>query len=157
MIMKANVSLPLSLVTAAFCVPTLVLAGYPSPANYARFTLSPGEIAGMSDTANITCQTEASKTPNDLAPQVACFKALTIRLEARVKRAVVGNMQRSNSPRQRAFIASQQAWEASREATCTTNANAELNPASNSFGLAVSQCIAQETYRRALWIERYPR
>jgi uncharacterized protein YecT (DUF1311 family) len=63
-------------------------------------------------------------------------------------------MVRSNSPRQRAFMASQRAWEAAREATCTAKASAELNPSSNSYPLAIGQCVAQETYRRALWIEK---
>jgi uncharacterized protein YecT (DUF1311 family) len=152
--MSRNLALQLSLVVAGILVPTLVLAGHPDPSTYARFTLSPANIAGMSDTANTTCQNQAARTPNDLAPQVACFKALTSRLETRVEDAVRRNMVRSNSAKQRAFIASQQAWKTGREATCTTKAAAELNPSSNSYPLAISQCVAQETYRRALWIER---
>jgi hypothetical protein len=152
--MTVNLALRLSLVAAAVLAPTLVLAGHPNPSTYPQFILSPADIAAMSDTANTACQTQAARTPNDLAPQVACFKTLTTRLEARVKEAARRNMQRSNSPRQRAFMASQQTWESGREATCTTKASAELNPSSNSYPLAISQCVAQETYRRALWIER---
>jgi uncharacterized protein YecT (DUF1311 family) len=154
MIMKANLALHLSLVAAGILVPTLVVAGHPNPSTYAQFTLSATDIAALSDTADTACQSQAARTPNDLAPQVACFNALTTRLEARVKSAVRRNMVRSNSAKQRAFLASQQAWEASRDATCTAKAREELNPSSNSFGLAVSACISKETYGRALWIER---
>jgi hypothetical protein len=152
--MKANLALHLSLVAASVLAPTLVLAGHPNPSTYPQFALSPANVAGLSDAADTACQTQAARTPDDLAPQVACFKALTTRLEARVKSAVRRNMLRSNTERQRAFLTSQQTWEIGREATCTAKANAELNPSSNSYPLAISQCVAQETYRRALWIER---
>jgi uncharacterized protein YecT (DUF1311 family) len=152
--MKRKLARRLSLVAAGILVPTLVLAGHPNPSTYPQFTLSPADIAAMSDAADKSCQSQAARTPNDLGPQVACFKSLTTRLEARVKDGVRRNMVRSNSPRQRAFMASQRAWEAGRDATCTAKASAELNPSSNSYPLAIGQCVAQETYRRALWIEK---
>jgi uncharacterized protein YecT (DUF1311 family) len=154
---KSNMVVRFGLVAAGVLIPTLVLAAHPNPSTYGRFTLSPADIAAMSDTADTVCQSQAARTPNDLAPQVACFKALTTRLEARVKAHIGANMQRSNSPRQRSFLASQRIWELGREATCAAKASEELNPTSNSYPLAISQCVAQETYRRALWIERTAR
>jgi uncharacterized protein YecT (DUF1311 family) len=155
--MKADLTLPLLLITTNILIPTLVFAGHPNPVTYTQFILAPSDKAVMAEANDKACQSQAAKTPNDLRPQVACHLAQTARFEARLQRALRVNSVRANTPRQSAFLRDQRAWAAGRSAACTAKWSAELNPNSNSFDLAVSQCVAEETYRRTLWIERNSR
>jgi hypothetical protein len=127
------------------------------PPSYDSFTLTPEDKLGMLKAPDKACIARAMGTPNDVRRQTACYDALIIRLSSRVDRAMYATTPRSNSPRERQFKADQRTWATTYKDACDTKWREELNPSSNSFGLAVSQCIAQETYRRALWIERFPR
>jgi uncharacterized protein YecT (DUF1311 family) len=152
--MKQTLALSFCVIAAAILAPSLAFAGLPDASTYDSFVLSPADSAANTDVAHDQCQEQAARTHNDLSLQVACNRAFTTRLKQRLRRAIVANTTRSNTPKQRAFFASQRAWEAGRDEACAAKWRAELNPSSNSFDLAVSQCIMDETFRRALWIQR---
>jgi uncharacterized protein YecT (DUF1311 family) len=153
-VMKSSFGLWTSLLAIAILSPSLARAGHPDPSTYTNFVLSPADIAANSDVVRDQCQERAARTPNDLGLQVACNRAFTTRLKQRLRRAIGANITQSNTQKQRAFFVSQRAWEVSHVAACDAKWRAELNPSSTSFDLAVSQCIMDETFRRALWIQR---
>jgi uncharacterized protein YecT (DUF1311 family) len=152
--MTSTLALRICVIAATILAPSLAFAGPPDPSTYTNFMLSPADSAANTDVAHDQCQEQAARTPNDLSLQVACNRAFTTRLKQRLRRAIVANTTRANTPKQRAFFASQRAWEAGRDEACAVKWRAELNPSSNSFDLAVSQFIMDETFRRALWIQR---
>jgi hypothetical protein len=154
--MAKNWTARLCQIAATILAPTIAVAGHPDPSTYTSFVLSPAESAANSDVMRDQCQEGAARTPNDLGLLVACNRAFTTRLKQRLRRAIGANITQSNTQDQRAFFASQRTWDASYEKACAAKWRAELNPSSKSFDLAVSQCIMDETFRRALWIQRNP-
>lgn len=153
--MKALCILGYSTLTVAMLAPMIVLAGSPGTrvGNYAQFNVSAADVAAMTTDADTACQTNAAATPNDLAPQVACNTAMTARLDARIREATKWKLRTAPSRAQRQVITNQNNWATNRQAVCEAKWAGELNPSSTSFGLAVSKCVAQETYRRTLWVE----
>jgi hypothetical protein len=155
--MRQTLAVSFCVIATAILAPTLVFAGLPDPSTYTSFVLGPADSAANTDVGRDQCQEQAAQTPNDLRRQVACNRAFTTRLKQRLRRAIIGNTTRSNTPKQRAFFTSQRAWEVGLDEACAVKWRAELNPSSNSFDLAVSQCMMDETVRRVLWIERHGR
>ncbi len=154
--MRAQVIIGFSVFSVSALAPMALFAGSPRPHvdNYAQFTLSRADMAAMPIDADKVCQATALATPNDLVPQVACNAAITTRLDARIKEATKWRLRSAPSQADRLVMRNQETWAANRQTVCEAKWAAELNPSSNSFGLAVSRCVAEETYRRALWLER---
>lgn len=149
--------IPNTVTVAAFmaivAIPSAVLAGFPQSSTYAAFVPNAAQLSGMPDELATTCLKSAMLDPNNVALQTACHEAYTARLDTRIRVDIRNQMPRARTPAVRRFTSSQSAWSSARLNVCKTKWAAELNPSSNSFGLAVSKCVADETYRRAVWIE----
>jgi uncharacterized protein YecT (DUF1311 family) len=149
-----NMNLVLAVViVSAIAAPSAVLAAFPEPSTYAAFVPSAVQTSVMTDELAATCLRGAERDPNNLTLQVVCHDAHTARLDNRIRVSIRNQMPRARSAAVRRFTANQSAWVSARTNVCKTKWSAELNPSSNSFGLAVSKCVADETYRRAVWIE----
>ena len=137
-------------------LPVTVLAGSIGPrvTSYTQFQLNMADVEAMKTEADKACLTAAMRTPDDLNLQVACNKTMAGRLNTRVERAISAATPRMRRARLRQFNAEQANWATTHTGVCETYWARELNTTSNSYGLAVTQCDALETYRRALWIER---
>ena len=154
--MTAISTLIFSFLVALAGVPATSTAGSMAPraAGYAQFTLTAADLAAMSNDADKACAARAARTPNDLSVQVDCNEATMQRMDTRIARAIRAVTPRLNAAKLRQLTANQRNWSATRYDACKATWDGELNPASNSYAVALSQCHAQETYRRALWVER---
>jgi uncharacterized protein YecT (DUF1311 family) len=138
---------------ALILAPTAVLADFPEPSTYATFMPSAVQRSAMSDETVTACLRSAQSNPDNLAPQIVCHVTHIARLDERLRVSIRNQMPRARSRALTRFTTSQREWVATRAQVCQAKWRTELNQASNSFGLAVSKCVVEETYRRAAWIE----
>lgn len=123
------------------------------PVGYDQFVMTPENKAAMSAPTDKRCLRQALRTPNNLRLQISCNQAMSVRLKARLEAALRRTSQEQGASSAIGLRESQSRWQATHVTACETKWREELNPSSTSYSLAVSQCVSEEIYRRALWIE----
>ena len=139
-------------VFALMLVPTAATATPPAQDGYMYFALTDAEIAEMPNADDKACLAKADQEPYAV---IACTAPQFDRIEERLSlsyHSVIAHLPKAKSAQ---LKEEQGIWLITRDLMCKARVGDELNEMSVTYRAAMTQCVLDDLYRRALWVERY--
>jgi hypothetical protein len=124
------------------------------PAQYAKFSLSPADLAQMDNDDDKDCVRRANIMHVVEPSLTRCAITQVGHLESRVQFAYSNALVRFSGARRQALQRDQANWGRNYEPRCKEQLGLATGQTSRFEAFPLLRCKAHEVYRRALWLER---